>query len=232
MIDFSLSEKLVQLKDIIMASPLFFVFIIVGILLLIVMIIGIKKNRRINKIVFTIAWIFVGIFVIVRYHSSLIYIFDRLIGRIVEEIYFPSISLYTVILILTNIMFFYSIFSKKIKNGFRILNLILGMEMNFLFVLILDIVVRNSIDIYANLSIYSNPQLLVLLEISMMIFCAWILLTIIMFIIHKYAVKKVYVDIYKEEDYEVLDFDDLESHQNIFSNNITLQEEEFEIIDI
>ena len=105
MINFSFSEKLVQLKDIIVSSPFFFVSVIIGIILLIIMIVGVKKNRRINNIIFIVSWIFVAVFCIARYFKFVVSIFDRLFGRIVDEIYFPSISIYTVMLIITNIIF-------------------------------------------------------------------------------------------------------------------------------
>lgn len=205
MIDFSFTEKLFQLKDILVSSPFFLFSIIISIILLIGMIIGIKKNRKIPKVIFVLSWIFVFTFVIIRYHSSISYIFDRLFGRLVEEIYFPSISIYTVMLIITNIIFIFSLLKKKLNNLFRIINLIIGTEINFLFFLLLDIIVKNNIDIYADLSVYSNPNLLVLLEFSMFLFIAWILILIVLLLIKKYAVKTIWINLFKEEDYEILD---------------------------
>lgn len=231
MINFSFSEKLVQLKDIVMSSPFFFVSLIIGIVLLIIMILGIKKNRRINKIIFIVAWLFVLIFCIVRYHNFFLSIFDRLLGRIVEEIYFPSLSVYTFILLFTNIIFVYSLLNKKLSNLFRITNLALSMEIDFLFILILDTIMKNNIDIYSDLDIYINPKLLVLLEFSMFIFVIWLLVIIVMYFVKKYAVKKVFVSTFKEGDYEVLDIpDDTLKSSNL--NAMPILNDQVEILDL
>ena len=169
------------------------------------MIIGIKKNRKIPRVIFILSWFFVFVFVIVRYYSSISYIFDRLLGRLVEEIYFPSISIYTIVLIVTNVVFIISLLKKKIHILFKLINLMMGTSINFLFFLILDTIAKNNIDIYTEVSAYSNPNLLVLLEFSMFLFMIWLLMLIILLLIKKYAVKTIWVNIFKEEDYEILD---------------------------
>lgn len=244
MINFSFSEKLVQLKDIIVSSPFFFISLIVGIILLFIMIIGIKKNRRINRIVFVIAWIFVFIFCVVRYGSFFISIFDRLFARVVEEIYFPSLTVYTLMLVCTNVIFVISIVKKKMTSIFKIVNLSLAMVLDFLFILILDTIMKNNIDVYASLDSYTNPKLLVLLEFSMILFAVWLLLLGIIYLIKKYAVKKIMVSTIKEEEYEVIDImagnDDLSTNDEVieFIENLDekkdekLKEEDLEIVDI
>lgn len=236
MIDFSFREKLVQLKDIIISSPFFFISLIVAILLLIVMIISIKKNRRIHKLIFAVAWLFIAIFVIVRYHSALLLVFDRFFGRIVEEIYFPSISVYTILFIFNNILLIYSIFSKKLKNVYRISNIVFAMSINLLFILFLDIIIRNNIDISNSLQFYSNSKVLVLLELSMFVFVTWMLISCLLYFINRFGLKKVYVDIYKDEDYELLEipmnnFQTIEEIIDIDDDLIT-PKEEIEILDI
>lgn len=246
MINFSLSEKLVQLKDIIVSSPFFFVSVIIGIILLIIMIVGVKKNRRINNIIFIVSWIFVAVFCIARYFKFFVSIFDRLFGRIVDEIYFPSISIYTVMLIITNIIFVSSMFKKKVNSLNKIINVGFAMLLDFLFILILDTIMKNNIDVSAKFDIYTNSSLLILLELSMTIFLIWLLIIGVLYLINKYGVKKVFVNEYKENDYEIIDtkntdikddgymeiIDTLEEKTNI-SNDLTNSNKDFsEIINL
>ena len=221
MIDFSFTEKLVQLKDILLSSPFFFISLIVGIILLIIMIIGINHRKRINRIIFIISWIFVIGFCIFRYFNFFVSIFDRLFGRIVQEIYFPSISVYTVMLIFTNILFTYSLLNKKLANIYKIINITMSMTLDFLFIIILDTIMKKNIDIYADLVAYTNPELLVLLEVSMIIFATWMSIIIMIFLVKKYAVKKVFINNYKEQDYEIVDL----------NNNIN-KKDDTEILDL
>ena len=239
MIDFSLTEKLVQLKDIIMSSPFFFVSLIIGIVLLTIMIVGIKKNRRINKLIFIITWLFVAIFCIARYFKFFISIFDRLFGRIVDELYFPSMSSYTVVLIFTNIVFALSFIKKKINNVFKIINVAFAMIIDFLFILILDTLMKSNVDISARFDIYMNSKLLVLLEVSMSVFAIWMIIVLILYLINKYAVKKIFVNNYKESDYEFIDTkeandQDIEiiDDDNLGSKNKINDNNQLEILDI
>lgn len=238
MIDFSFSEKLARLKDIILSTPFFSISLIVGIILFIIMIIGIKNNRKVPKLVFIISWIFVLIFIIVRYNTSLVYVFDRLFGKIVEQIYFPSVTVYTLMLIISNVIFIISYFKKSISSLFKIINTVASMELNFFFILILDTIVKNNIDIYSELTVYSNTKMLILLEFSMFLFLSWMVLLIILLIIKKYAVKTVLVNIFKEEDYEIVNVD-LEAGTEVveLDTNATieideLKKDDIEILDI
>ena len=237
MVDFSFGEKLNQLKDILLSSPFLFVSLILAIVLLVIMLIGIKKNRRIHKTVFIISWIFVLVFIMVRYHTYIIGILDRLIGRIIEEIYFPSISIYTVILLITNIIFLYSVFSKKLGKLVRSVNIVVSVEIDFLFILILDTISKYNIDVYDKLTAYTNSGFLILLEFSMIVFVGWLIFLSIMFIIHKYAVRKMYVSIYKEEDYEILNMDNDKTDEIVdigdsIDEILTLDIDNTEIVDI
>ena len=208
MIDFSFAEKLVQLKDIFMSSPFFFGSLIVGLILLIIMIISVKKNRRIGKIIFIISWLFIIGFCIINYFDFFISIFDRFFGRVVEEIYFPSITVYTVILLFSNIILVYSLFNKKLADIYKVINLTMPMTLDLLFIVILDTIVKNNIDIYSEFDVYSDPKLIVLLEFSMFLFLIWIFAVGIIYVIRKYGMKKVVVSTYKEKDYEVIDTDE------------------------
>ena len=210
------------------------------------MIVGVKKNRRINNIIFIVSWIFVAVFCIARYFSFFVSIFDRLFGRIVDEIYFPSISIYTVMLIITNIIFVSSMFKKKVNSLVKIINVGFAMLLDFLFILILDTIMKNNIDISAKFGIYTNSSLLILLELSMNIFIIWLLIIGVLYLINKYGVKKVFVNEYKEKDYEIIDtknddikddgymeiIDTLEEKTNVNKNLPNSSNDISEIIDL
>ena len=80
---------------------------------------------------------------------------------------------------------------------------------------------KKNIDIYADLVAYTNPELLVLLEVSMIIFATWMSIIIMIFLVKKYAVKKVFINNYKEQDYEIVDL----------NNNIN-KKDDTEILDL
>ena len=57
-------------------------------------------------------------------------------------------------------------------------NTIQSIVLDFLFVLIIDVVTKNNINIYEEVNLYTNSTLLILLELSMGIFASWILVNL------------------------------------------------------
>lgn len=176
--DFSLVEKLEILVNIIVSSPLFLFCCMIGISLLILYIICIKRNWRINKWIFISLWIILGIILIINYNNVFLYIIDNLFDSIFKILYFPSLSTYITIVCLSNFIFFYTLSNKKIKSKNRIINFTSVLIINILLVLIIDIVKKNDINVYDQINIYTNSNLLVLLELTSAVFVSWILIVL------------------------------------------------------
>ena len=183
--DFSLMEKLGILMKIISSSPLFLFCFMLAIVILIFYIININKNKKISKWIFIGLWIILLLILIIRYNNVMFELLDELFNYIFKFLYFPDFPIYIIILIISNIFFIISIFNRKIENSYKILNSISTIILDSLLVLIIDIVSSNNIDIYNSITIYSNSNLLVLLELSVAIFVSWILLNLLITAHHK-----------------------------------------------
>lgn len=185
MIQFTFTQKLKMLIDIILSSSFFLSIIIIGSILSIIMIISIKKNKKINKKIFMLSWIFIVIFIFIRYFNTLFTMLDNLIEHIFLSIYFPSLATYVLLLLLTNLIFIYSILKKNTPKFILSLNTISFIGINTLFLFIADTVVKENIDIYSKLTVYSNSNLLILLELSTGLFTLWLFILFITYIINK-----------------------------------------------
>lgn len=175
--DFSLMEKLKILMEIIISSPLFLFCFMLAIIILIFYIINIKKN--INKWIFICLWVFLFLMLIINYNSIMIELLDGLFDYIFKILYFPDLPIYIIVLLVSNIFFILSIFNKKIKKPYKILNAVSTIILDSILVLIIDIVSKNNIDLYDSLNLYTNSNLLVLLELSIAIFVSWILVNLL-----------------------------------------------------
>ena len=89
-------------------------------------------------------------------------------------IYFPSIYLYLSTLLIVLIAFIVSILNIKIKKVYKIINRIMFVLNSMMFVIILNIVAKYKIDIFSLSSLYTNKNLVALLEVSMGLFLIWI----------------------------------------------------------
>lgn len=177
--DISLVDKFKILMNIIASSPLFLFCFMIGVFVLILYIISIKKDKKINKWIFISIWSILLIMLLINYNSIVLNIIDDLFDNIFMALYFPSMPVYIIILLVSDFFFIYSFFGKKINKKYKIINFINALIINLLLVLIVDTVKNNNINIYDQLSIYSNFNLLVLFQFTMAIFTSWLLLNLL-----------------------------------------------------
>lgn len=177
--DISLIEKFKILMKLISTSPLFLICLILGIIILTYFIICIILNKKINKYLFIISTVIVGILLFINYNVVIINVIDVIIDSIFMALYFPSLPVYICVLLLSNISFLISIFSKKQVKIRRIFNIIETILLDLFLIIIIDIVSKNDINIYEKVTLYTNSSLLVLLQLSMGLFVSNILVNLI-----------------------------------------------------
>lgn len=173
--DFSLIEKINILMKLISSSSLFLVFSMIGISILIFFIICIARNKKINKWILLGTFLFIGVLILINYSGVIFNILDAIIDSVFKALYFPNLPIYTSILLISNICFIISIVSKKQTKLIKIIDLISSTILDFIFILIINVVSKYNINIYEEINLYTNSTLLVLLELSTGIFVSWIL---------------------------------------------------------
>lgn len=177
MANYSILDKIKILFKTIISNPFFSLSAIFGLVLAILMIIDIIKQKKIRKRYYIAAWFFVFFFITTKYMKIIPKLFDNLINQIFMTLYFPSIGVYMFLLIAVNVGFIYCLV-KNIHKSYKILSGIMSIILDLLFVIIINIIVENNIDITSEITLYTNSNLLVLLEISTALFVSWILLII------------------------------------------------------
>lgn len=192
--DYSLLEKLKILMNIIVSSPFFLICFISALLILIFFVIASISNTKINKWIIISVWGIDIIAIMIIYHSVLFDIIDSIFDYVFMALYFPSFTVYFSFLLISNFFFIYSIFNKKVTKLHKILNISSACIMNLFLIFIIDIVTKTGINIQDALAIYSNQNLLVLLELNSAIFVSWILLNLFIsayYKLQKYDNKKL-----------------------------------------
>lgn len=179
MSNLSLIEKIKVLMNITLSSPLFLFCFLMSIAVLIIFIISIKKGSKISKWFFIIIWSLLFLILILNYNSIIINILDIFFDGIFMALYFPNITLYIIIVCIINIATLYSLFSKKQYKGNKIINFICALIIDLLLIFTIDIINTNNINVYDTLTMYTNSNLLVLLQLTSAIFVSWILLNLL-----------------------------------------------------
>ena len=183
--NYSLFEKIGILFSIIKTSPLFIVSFIIGIILITMMFLDLKTTKKIREKLLIVIWISVMIFIGIRYLNYLIKISDNLVEEIFTAIYFPNIAIYTIIIITVNIALIIGLLKKKMTTSYKVANVFTTVVIDFLFILILETIIKNKIDVYETLTVYSNKDLLTLIELSSGMYTAWLFVVALIRIVEK-----------------------------------------------
>lgn len=174
MVELSLLEKIKTLFILIFSSSLFLILLL-GIFIILVDIFYIsKQSKKVKIMYFVVSIVVIGILLLTYFEEFLKFI-NVLNKSIVMLINFPSLLQYTIIIFITLIIMIISILSKKINKVISRINIGVFIADLFIFFLLLDQINKSNIDLSNKVDIYSNRNLMVLFELSMIIFTIWLL---------------------------------------------------------
>lgn len=182
-------EKLDILFDLSKSSYLYILIIFFLLSLGIIFTTTNKKTIDRNKKIYLGFTIFTFTCMFLIFHKSLSKIFDYMMNNLFIAIYFPNLAIYLAAIIITNIIVWLSIFNFKTSDAIRKLNAIIYLLINYLLALVLSVIHKNNLDVFAQESIYTNKQATAIIELSSIIFIIWILFLIIYKIILVYLKK-------------------------------------------
>lgn len=176
MIQMSLFEQLAYLVEMIVSSPLtiFLLFIICGFVALLIAEIK-SKDKTISKIL-VYGFLTSTILVAFIYNKSILMLLDSFMDKVFETIFFPNIVTYVLILVFINTLLITLLLKNKVKEVYKVITFIATVQIDFLAILTLNTITKNDINIYSELTLYSDKTLLVLLQFTTEIFVLWLII--------------------------------------------------------
>ena len=176
----SIAEKFKILFDMILDFK--FIFIFLGVLVIATFLYLIKKidNRKYIMIITLSLLLILGIDIVINY-KELAEVFDNFMTIFFSNIYFPSVYVYVGTLLIVAIAFITSMFNKMLNKIYKIINGITFVMNNILLAIILNIIAKNKIDVFTPNSLYTNINLVAVLEISIGLFVLWLLSLIVVY---------------------------------------------------
>ena len=169
-------EKLQEILSLIQASPFFLSIFAIFIFILSFVFIDIKTTSKIRTKFLIFIWVVTVAFIGYSYYEYFIKLSDNLAVEIFTAIYFPNLAIYTIIIIVSNYIFISRLLKKNVSDCYKVADLVNTLIIDFLFIVTLETIIKNKIDIYEPLTVYSNKTLLVLLELSSGTFTIWLLI--------------------------------------------------------
>ena len=170
----SIIEKLQYLFEFIQSSYVYMIFIGIVMLLIFVRIFKKIKNNKF-MIIMTIVYLTLFGIVIFNNYQNLGSTFDSIIDNIFTNIYFPSIYAYLFILGVVDIAFLISTFNIKIEKIYKIVNGVCFGIIQFILVIVMEIIAGNNIDVFDKSSLFTNVGLVAMLELSVNVFIVWLI---------------------------------------------------------
>ena len=156
------------------------ILIFSGLLLFLTFLRIIKKlsNKRYTKCII-LSLIISLLISILDNEKSLSNTFNNFTTLFFRGIYFPSVYVYLGIITIILISTIITLLNKNTKKIYKIINSTTLILNSMLFILILNIIAKNKIDVFSINSLYTNTPLVVTLEISTGLFLLWISLLLI-----------------------------------------------------
>lgn len=224
----SIIEKLRILLDMLLDFKFILIFVIL--LLILTFLYAIRRiNRKKYALMMISTFVLLFAISIISNYKVLANTFDNFTTIFFGNIYFPSIYVYIGVLVICFITFITSILNTMLKKIYKIINSIMFVCNNILLIIVLNIIAKNKIDIFSVSSLYTNNNLVAILEISMNLFILWVLSLIIVYttncICDRIVVKKhVVVDNNVSSTLEV--FNDINEDINVNNDNINVSKDE------
>ena len=185
MTEYSLWERITTIFDMVISSSFFISLLIIIILTIVILVINSKVKSKVPKYLSALAYALIMVFVIIKYGDYVLSINDSFVEKVFSAMYFPNLITYLCMLMVTIFILITTFINKNYSFVVKIGNIASFSLMWFLFILILDIVKSNNIDIYDITSIYSDSTLMILLQASTTIFFIWIGLLLMNLIVRK-----------------------------------------------
>lgn len=156
------------------SSEVFILVLLELAILIIAMIFKNLMNKKVVRNTSIIASLVVLGFYISNYVSTVAVFINNVSTRLIEVIYFPTTLEFMLVMIVSLVIMAATLLSSNTNKYIKILNTVLPITISFLFLSIIEYINVNNIP-FDEFSVFTNPILMSLYELSMGLFMSWII---------------------------------------------------------
>lgn len=175
----SFSEKLKVLVDVSSSSGICIASIVLLLFMAFLFLTTTKRNAKSSKKFYLTVYVVLIVSLMGIYSSSLKDMFDYMMNNFFIVVYFPNLAIYLAAIIATNIILWVTIFNFKEDKLLKFLNTFIYCIIHYLLILILNIVTKDSLNVFDQSSVYGNHDALALIGLSSTVFIVWVIFLII-----------------------------------------------------
>ena len=177
-------DRIKILSNLIISSPFFLSIIVIFLLTTFVLVLYNRIKNKMLKYIVAFGYLLIAILILIKYGTSILSLSDSLVDQVFSFLYFPNLIAYFCMIIISILILVYTFVNKKTKFFVKSLNIVSFIILIILFVLTLDVIIKNNINIYEKSEVFSNDTIVILIEASTFIFATWILLLFINYIVN------------------------------------------------
>ena len=205
--DYTILERLIKIFKLVTSSPFFILLAVIILLTLVLAIIFSKLRDDRPKILAGIGYLCIIAYVFAKYGTFLKKAGDTFVDSLFMLLYFPNLLVFIAVVLLFTILMIVPVILKRIKGFMVFINIIFAMTIQFFFILILDLIKDNNVNLLEKTSVYKNESITVLVQASMAIIAIWVVALFINFVIDKIA-NKVEESNKKQIELDKIEIDD------------------------
>ena len=220
----SLMTKLQTVFDLITSRNLYLMILAVVVVLTIIFITTNGSNRKQSKRTYILLYLAGFIFIALEYGSSFMTLVDYAINEVFITYYFPNIVIYLIMLIITNVVLFKTIFDDKADFKLKVINSTAFAIIMYLFILAISSINNLNLDVFNITELYSSNAVRSLLELSMFIFVFWMVVLIIYHLIRKYQYKHNLIQVESFTNYNIIHNFDIKEAYKVPKKQVIIEE--------
>lgn len=221
----SLITKLQTVFDVITSSNLYLMILALVVFLTLIFITTNGSNRKQSRRAYILIYLAGFIFIAVQYGSSFLALLDYAINEVFITYYFPNIVVYILMLIITNIVLWKTIFNDKIDKKLKIINSTAFALITYLFILAISTISKLNLNVFNITELYSSNDVRSILELSTLIFTFWIIVLVIYHLIRKYQYKHHIIEVENFTNYNIINDFDIKEAYKITKQPLIIEEE-------
>lgn len=178
----SILDKIVLILKYFVSSFLGIEMFLVALILFLFLILNIKKNRPLVKIIISIIFVAILLFISGGFHSYVKDSIRAFLKGLMTYYYFPSISFYYIIVLGVTVLLIYTILNDGMSKVKRIGNYIFFFIMYLFFLGFFSNVIYLQMELSLDKNVYNDPLSLAFVQLSNFVFLFWIGWTIFYYV--------------------------------------------------
>lgn len=239
MVEISFFDRIKTIFEMIFSSPFFISLFIILVLTITILLINTKIESKIPKYCAVGAYVVITVFVLWKYGTYVLSINDSIVERFFSALYFPNMVVYFAMLIITLLLLTITFINKNFSRLIKICNIACFSFIWLLFILFLDVIKTNGINVYDQVTIYSNQTLMILLQASMCMFFVWLGVLLMHFLVKKISEKMDLKDLTRPisasiissgKEEEIRDYTDEEFNYNYINEQKRKEQKKYQEI--